>query len=41
MSSSLSVTGYEELKTTLNNVDKDKRIFLLFSGTKDDKGHSW
>ncbi|CAF3093384.1 unnamed protein product [Rotaria socialis] len=41
MTSSLSVTGYEEFKNILNNYGKDKRIFLLFSGSKDDQGNSW
>ncbi|CAF3971966.1 unnamed protein product [Rotaria sp. Silwood2] len=41
MSSSIFLTGYEQLKKTLENYGKDKRVFVLFSGAKDSQGHSW
>jgi hypothetical protein len=41
MTSSVSVTGYDELKNTVEKYEKDKRIFILFSGAKDSEGHSW
>lgn len=41
MSSSVSVSGYEELKNTVTKYGNDQRIFVLFSGTKDAEGHSW
>jgi hypothetical protein len=41
MTSTVSVTGYDQLKTTLENYGKDQRIFILFSGAKDNEGHSW
>jgi hypothetical protein len=41
MTSTVSVTGYDQLKTTLGNYGKDQRIFILFSGAKDNEGHSW
>ncbi|CAF1094013.1 unnamed protein product [Rotaria sp. Silwood1] len=41
MTSLVSIEGYEQLKKTLENYGKDKRIFILFSGAKDSQGHSW
>ncbi|CAF1153910.1 unnamed protein product [Adineta steineri] len=41
MTSSVSVAGFDQLKNTVEKYDKDKRIFVLFCGTKDSKGHSW
>ena len=41
MSSPVSVTGYDQLKDTVEKYDKDKRIFVLFFGAKDSEGHSW
>jgi len=41
MTSSVSVTGYDELKNTVEKYGKDKRIFILFCGAKDSQGHSW
>ena len=37
----VSVTSYEQLKSTVNDLGKDKRVFVLFSGAKDANGHSW
>jgi hypothetical protein len=37
----LCVNGYDELKTLVKNTEKDKRIFVLFYGSKDSQGHSW
>jgi hypothetical protein len=41
MSSPVSVTGYDQLKDIVETYDKDKRIFVLFSGEKDSQGQSW
>jgi len=41
MSSTVTVNGYEELKTTSENYGKDKRVFIIFCGAKDSEGHSW
>ncbi len=37
----LCVNGYDELKNTVKKIGKDKRIFVLFDGSKDSQGHSW
>lgn len=36
----LSVHGYDELKTTLKQIGKDKRIFVFFFDSKGEKRHS-
>ncbi|CAF1155745.1 unnamed protein product [Didymodactylos carnosus] len=36
-----TVKDLEELKTLVNELGKDKRIFVLFSGSKDKNGESW
>jgi hypothetical protein len=41
MTSSVSVAGYDQLKSTVEQYGKDKRIFILFCGAKDSEGHSW
>lgn len=33
--------GYDELKNIVKKLGKDKRIFVLFYGSKDSQGHSW
>ena len=37
----LYTNGYDELKNTVKKLGKDKRIFVLFCGSKDSQGHSW
>ncbi len=37
----LHVNGYDELKNIVKKLGKDKRIFVLFYGSKDAQGHSW
>jgi len=37
----LYVNGYDELKNTVKKIGRDKRIFVLFYGSKDSQGHSW
>ena len=41
MTSSVSVSGYDELKNAVEKYGKDKRVFVLFCGSKDSEGHSW
>ena len=36
-----STDDYDELKELLNKCEKTKRIFILFSGSKDSNGQSW
>jgi hypothetical protein len=35
------VNGYDELKNTIKQCGKEKRIFVLFYASKDSQGHSW
>jgi hypothetical protein len=35
------LNGLKELRSYLSNIDKSKAIFILFTGSKDEKGHSW
>ncbi|CAF0756646.1 unnamed protein product [Adineta ricciae] len=35
------VNSYDELKNLVKTIEKDKRIFVLFYGAKDNQGHSW
>ncbi len=37
----LYVNGYDELKNAVKKIGRDKRIFVLFYGSKDSQGHSW
>lgn len=37
----ISVDDYRSLKSTIDQFDKTKRIFILFSGSKDSNGISW
>lgn len=37
----LYVNGYDELKNTVKKIGKDKRIFVLFYGSKNSEDRSW
>ena len=37
----LHVNGYDELKNTVKQFGKEKRIFVLFYASKDSQGNSW
>ena len=37
----LYVNGYDELKNTLKQIGKDKRIFVFFFDSKNEKRHNW
>ncbi|CAF1055554.1 unnamed protein product [Adineta steineri] len=37
----LYINSYHELKNVIKKIEKDKRIFVFFSGAKDIQGYSW
>ena len=35
------LNGLKELRSYLSTINKSNSIFILFTGSKDEKGHSW